>query len=463
MAVPRNAAFWLMGALLGWLMCAAAAPSPLYGVYQASWHFSAATLTAVFAVYAMTLLAAFLVAGRLSDHLGRRPVIIVALVIEVAAMACFAAAGSVPLLYAARIVQGLATGMATGAISAALVDLAPRRNPQLAPLVNSAAPTMGLAAGALGSSVLVQYAPQPLRLVYWLLLAGFVAGIAGVVSIAEPGERRPGALASLRPVAGVPRSARRAFAAGIPCLVAGWALGGLYLALGPSIAAVMLRSGNLLAGGSVIFVLTGLGAITSIVARSARPARAMAAGCLLLALGVGITAGAIAADSAAGLFAGTAVAGTGFGLSFLGTFRTLVALAPPTGRAALITAIYIVSYLAFSLPVIAAGIAATHVGLRERPSSTPASWPPFRSPPPAWSRARRGRRDPSPASRPAECVRYASVRRGHAPAEPPRSPPRAGNAAQKAICVCIHKHGEGNFYSSCAPAGEVRYTIAPKS
>jgi MFS family permease len=365
MTFPRNAAFWLMGTLLGWLMCAAAAPSPLYGVYQASWHFSAATLTAVFAVYAMTLLAAFLVAGRLSDHLGRRPVIIVALVIEVAAMACFAAAGSVPLLYAARIVQGLATGMATGAISAALVDLAPRRNPRLAPLVNSAAPTMGLAAGALGSSVLVQYAPQPLRLVYWLLLAGFVAGIAGVVSIAEPGERRPGALASLRPVAGVPRSARRAFAAGIPCLVAGWALGGLYLALGPSIAAVMLRSANLVAGGSVIFVLTGLGAITSIVARGARPARAMAAGCLLLALGVGITAGAIAADSAAGLFAGTAVAGTGFGLSFLGTFRTLVALAPPTGRAALITAIYIVSYLAFSLPVIAAGVAATHVGLRD--------------------------------------------------------------------------------------------------
>jgi hypothetical protein len=73
---------------------------------------------------------------------------------------------------------------------------------------------------------------------------------------------------------------------------------------------------------------------------------------------------AVAAGSAAGFFAGTAFAGTGFGLAFLGVFRTLVALAPPAGRAGLITAIYIVSYLAFSLPVIAAGIAATHVGLR---------------------------------------------------------------------------------------------------
>ena len=364
MSLRRGSAFWLMGGLLGTLMIAAGAPSPLYGVYQATWHFSAVTLTAVFAVYAVALLAGFLVAGRLSDHLGRKPVIIVALLIEAAAMACFAAADSTGWLYTARVVQGIATGMATGAISAALVDLAPRQNPQLAPLVNSAAPTMGLAAGALGSSLLVHYGPAPMRLVFWLLLAAFVAGIAGTLAIAEPGQRRPGALASLRPSVGVPRPARRAFAAGVPALAAGWALGGLYLALGPSLAAELLHSTNPVAGGAVIFLLTGVGAITSIVCRGWNPPTAMGVGCLLLAVGVGGTVAAIAAGSAAGFFVGTAFAGIGFGLAFLGVFRTLVALAPPAGRAGLITAIYIVSYLAFSLPVIAAGIAATHVGLR---------------------------------------------------------------------------------------------------
>lgn len=204
-----------------------------------------------------------------------------------------------------------------------------------------------------------------MHLVFWLLLAAFAVGIAGTLAIAEPGQHRPGALASLRPQAGIPRPALRAFAAGVPALAAGWALGGLYLALGPSLAAELLHSSNPVAGGAVIFLLTGVGAATSIVCRGWSPPTAMGVGCLLLAVGVGGTVAAVAGSSVAGFFAGTAFAGTGFGLAFLGVFRTLVALAPPAGRAGLITAIYIVSYLAFSLPVIAAGIAASHVGLRD--------------------------------------------------------------------------------------------------
>jgi MFS family permease len=354
-----------MGGVLGLLMVAAAAPSPLYGVYQADWHFSAITLTTVFAVYVVALLGAFLVAGRLSDHLGRRPVIIAALVTEVIAMACFGVATGVPMLYLARIVQGLATGAAIGAVSAALIDLQPEDRPQLASLVNSVAPTAGLAAGALATSFLVQYGPAPLRLVYWLLLGGFAVSIAIVIIMSEPGQRRPGALASLRPQASVPAAARRAFLTGTPALVAGWALGGLYLALGPSIASVLLRSANVVPGGLVIFLLCGVGAVTSLACGRMRPRTAMLAGSVLLAVGVGGTVLAITGGSAAGFFAGTAFAGIGFGLAFLGTFRTLSALAPPSGRAGLIATIYIVSYLAFSLPVIAAGIAATHFGLRD--------------------------------------------------------------------------------------------------
>jgi hypothetical protein len=263
------------------------------------------------------------------------------------------------------VLQGLATGTATGAISASLIELQPPDRPQSGSLVNSSAPTIGLAVGAALSSLLVQYAPAPLRLVYWLLLAVSVLGIAGTALAAEPGQRRPGALASLRPDAGIPPGARRAFAAALPCLIATWALGGLYMSLGPSITSAILRTSNHVAGGLIIFTLTGVSAIASIAFRGWPPARAMRTGCLLLAAGVTGAVASIAATSGAGFFLATAAAGFGFGLAFLGVFRMLSALAPASARAGLIATIYGVSYLAFGLPVIAAGIVVTHVGLRD--------------------------------------------------------------------------------------------------
>ena len=64
-----------------------------------------------------------------------------------------------------------------------------------------------------------------------------------------------------------------------------------------------------------------------------------------------------------GVFISTAVAGAGFGLAFLGTFRTLVALATPTARGALVAVIYVVAYLAFAIPAVIAGYTASHIGL----------------------------------------------------------------------------------------------------
>jgi hypothetical protein len=64
-------------------------------------------------------------------------------------------------------------------------------------------------------------------------------------------------------------------------------------------------------------------------------------------------------------FSGSAVAGLGFGPAFAGAFRMLTKGAPVAERAALIAAIYVVSYLAFSLPAIAAGVEVTHAGLRD--------------------------------------------------------------------------------------------------
>jgi MFS family permease len=360
--VPRADAFWLMAGTFVLLLFAAGAPTPLYRVYQAQWRFSAITLTAVFAVYALVLLVTLLFFGSLSDHLGRRPVIVAGLALAAGASALFLVASGVGALFAARALQGAAVGLATGAIGAALIDLQ-REGSGRAPLVSSSAPTMGLAMGALATSALVQYGPAPTRLVWWLLLGAFTVAIAAVLAMPEPGKRAPGVLASLRPRVSVPREARGTFATAVPCLIAVWALGGLYLPLGPSLAAQLLRSSNLLWGGVVIFLLTGVGAAVSVAVRASKPSSAMLGGCLALLAGTAVTFAAIATRTPAAFLLGTALAGAGFGPAFTGAYRTLVALAAPDQRAGLTAAIFIVGYLAFSIPALIAGAATSRYGL----------------------------------------------------------------------------------------------------
>jgi MFS family permease len=361
--LSRPVAFWTLGVTLAFLLFASSAPSPLYVVYQAEWHFSPITLTSVFAVYVVALLLALLVAGSLSDRVGRRPVLLLALAVQAAGMGLFVAAQGVELLFAARIVQGLATGVAIGAISAALIDLQPPSRPHLGALVSSAAPLLGLAAGALGSGLLVEYAPDPLRLVFWLLIGIFAAAIAGILAMPETVADRGGWLAGLRPRVGIPAAARGPFVAAAPVMVATWALGGLYLSLGPSLAVSLLHTTSHVTGGLVIVALSATGALASIAVRDHLPERVMIGGAALLTVGVALTLAALNDGGTALFFAGSVIAGLGFGPAFSGALKSVAPLASAGERAGLIAAVYVVSYLGFSLPAIAAGVAVTHEGL----------------------------------------------------------------------------------------------------
>ena len=138
--LPAAAAFF--GSALGFfgLYIAAGAPSPLFPVLEQDWHFPAWTLTVAFAAYAVALVVALVFVGGLSDLVGRRPVIVASLAVEVIAMLLFVFAPDIGWIIAARVVQGLATGAATSAYSAALLELAPPRYRKLGTLFGSLAP-----------------------------------------------------------------------------------------------------------------------------------------------------------------------------------------------------------------------------------------------------------------------------------------------------------------------------------
>lgn len=362
--LSRQRTFWALAAILALYLAASAAPTPLYVVYQDEWGFSATTLTLVFALYVFGLLATLLVCGRLSDHVGRRPVIAVAIGLEVVAMLLFVVADGVPALGAARVVQGVATGLAMTAMGAALVDLNPPESPSLAGIVSGLAPIGGLAIGALVAGALVEYGPWSTSLVYLLILAGLAAAALVAWRMPETGAQRPGALASLRPRLAVPPRLRPDLLALVPILVASWGLGGLYLSLGPSVAAEVFGLPNHVVGGLVVTLLCGTGAVVIYRLRAWELPRALMLSAVFLALGLVLTLAGLLAETVILAALGTLVAGIGFGASARGTFGTIAAIALPEDRAGLFAVFYVISYLAFSLPALAAGLASSEAGLR---------------------------------------------------------------------------------------------------
>lgn len=346
----RSSLVFLAITLLTFL-AASSAPTPLYHLYQEGLHFSAGMLTLVFGVYALSLLAALLTVGSLSDHLGRKPVIFAALLLDMLAMLLFINEGSVAWLIAARTLQGFATGMATAVLGAALLDT----DRQQGPLVNSVAPLLGMACGAMGSSLLVEFAPLPTQLIYWTLLALMLLQALYVWRLPETVSRIPGALASLRPTLHVPPQARRALWLSLPVDVAVWAMGGFYLSLAPSLVRAATGSTSNLIGGGLVAVLTLSGALMIFTLRNRPADKVLRLGAGLLAIGVTLILTAVHSASLPLFFIATLIAGSGFGAGFLGALRSVVPLALPHERAGLMSAFYVLSYLAFCLPSLLAG------------------------------------------------------------------------------------------------------------
>lgn len=361
----RTYGFSLAVAAVVAMMVGASAPSPFYPVLQAELGFSAATMTAIFAVYAVALLLTLLVSGSLSDHLGRRPVISVGFIVLAISMVAFWHADSVTVLFVARVVQGIAAGLLMSSLSAAVVDLEPQQRPGLAATLNSVSPMGGLAAGALVSGLLLDHASAALAIVFGSLTAAYVVIGAMVWLIPETSPRHEGVIRSFIPRVGLPLSARAPFLRSAPALFAGWATGGLYLSLGAPLVTQELGKTTHIEQGLVVAVLTGVGSVACYIARDQSPRAITIYGTTSLALGTALTLVALAAGSYWGFIAAAVVAGSGFGTSFLGIMRSITPVAAPDERGELFAAVFVVSYLAFGVPAVIAGIAAPHIGLAE--------------------------------------------------------------------------------------------------
>jgi MFS family permease len=348
----------VLASLIVALLASSAAPTPLYAIYQAEWHFTPITTTVVFGVYAIAVLAGLLVLGKLSDHVGRRPVLLAAIAVQATSLVIFATATGVPALLAARVVQGLSTGAALGAIGAAMLD----NDRDLGTFANAVSPGLGTASGVLLSALAVRFLPDPTHLIYLALIGVLVLQAAAIAAMRETVSRAQGALASLRPEITLPRELRAPVLTAVPVLFALWALAGLYAALGPALVQSLTGSGDVVLGGLSLFALAASAVLAIIALRRAAARTVMLVGSLGLIVGVAVTVAAVSLDWTAVFFAGSVIAGIGFGCGFQGGIRTVVPLAAPHQRAGVVSLLYVVSYLGLGVPAVLAGFGVVHGG-----------------------------------------------------------------------------------------------------
>jgi MFS family permease len=337
----------------------AGAPTPIYRLYRETLGLTPFAITFIFAVYSFTMIAAFLTIARLSDYVGRKPMILLALGLNAVALLLFFVAESAGTLIAARAVQGVATGVALATLGAAIVDTAPR----WAATLNSVTAFLGLALGSLIAGAFVAFAPWPTHLVYAVLLGVTLVEMVILPWIAETTSRKPGAWRGIRPKLTVPAAAAGPMTRLFPLTLSAWALGGFYLSLMPSLMIEATGIRSPLVGAAVVSALMVSGGLSTFATRALDASRTVRASAAFLGAGIVFTVVAIAAGSPAGMFFGTIVAGLGFGSSYGASLRVLLPLASSHERAGLLSAYFVESYLAFALAAIAAGLAAPRFGL----------------------------------------------------------------------------------------------------
>ncbi|TWF94739.1 MFS transporter [Saccharopolyspora dendranthemae] len=361
--LSRSGSFWLIGAVYALFLMASTAPSPMYSLYQQRWGFTNTVLTEVFASYSVAILVALLLCGSLSDHIGRRPVLVGALLVEIAAVLVLALASGVGWLFAGRVLQGLATGAATSAISGALLDFQ-RPGTSRGSLLNGVAAALGMAGGSLLSGVLVQFAPGPMVTTYLLLAFGFAVAVPLVLAMPEPVLEISSLREALRPRRPVvPAGQGGRFALMSTMVLASWTVGGMFMSLAPSVAKGMVHDNPSLISGLPVAVLAGVGGLTQLLLARWPAARAVRVGAALMIIALAGVAAAVVSSHADLFFAAAAVLGIGWGLMFMGAFRMLTGLAAPHQRAGTAAMIYVVAYLSATVPAVVLGYISTVTSL----------------------------------------------------------------------------------------------------
>jgi MFS family permease len=360
--------FWVVAFAFLMVMALGTVPSPLYGLYRARDHFSLFMVTVAFAVYAVGVVVALLLAGHLSDLYGRRRMLLPAVCISIVSASVFLAWKALPGLLAGRLINGISIGIVASTATAYLAELhaigRPRATAQMAQLTASSVNVGGLAVGALVAGLLAEWVAHPLTVPYVVFLAALVLGAVGIAVLPETREA-PTPRPRYRPqrLSIPPADRSRYFGAALSTFVA-FAANGLFAGLAGLFLALTLHHPSLALAGGVVGAMFGAAVAAQFLTVGWPLTRDLQAGMAAMVIGIGLAVVAVwlHSPSLALFIVGGVMIGGGAGAIFKGAVGTVMSISPPERIAESLTGVFLAAYVGISLPVVGAGITlARHV------------------------------------------------------------------------------------------------------
>jgi MFS family permease len=356
MSTPRTNTL-IAACVVAHTLWTSAAPALVYRLYAQEWHLTPTVTAALFAIYPIVVVVTLTVFGDLSDHIGRRAAMLIGLLFSLAGTLFFAVAPNIQALFLGRALMGIGVGLTAGPSTAAVVEFAPAT----AALVTTVAQATGFAAALLLGGALVQYAPWPLQLSFWILAALLALLIAAVWFLPR---YVPAAGRRWHPrIPTIPQSARPAFILSSLAATTAYTHGVLVLSFGGQIAHDLVGAANTLASGAILSLFAIAFGATSPIARILPARAAIAAGAIASAAGMGLLSLAVARHDPWIFLLATATSGVGYSLLFLGGLSVISAAAPPDQRGGILSALYLLCYLTMGATAIVLGRVATTQGL----------------------------------------------------------------------------------------------------
>ncbi|GAA1942518.1 MFS transporter [Microbacterium deminutum] len=353
--------FWSAAAVLALCLWSSGAPSVLYPLYAQRWELTPAVTTAVFGTYPLALIVTLVLFGGMSDVVGRRRAMMTGVALIAASAVVFAAASGVGFLFAGRVLQGIGTGLALSAASAALVEHNVSDNPRFASSLATVSTSTGLTLALVVSGMLAQLTPLPLVWSYVVLLG---LGTATFIALAATPDDRPVDAVQWRPQPlRVPAGIRRIFVIAAISVSIAYCVGAIFLSLGALMVRQFAHTTDMIVIGALLGVSSlAIGATALLLARV--PARiAVWVGASLSLVGLSLMAAVAASGSIALFLVWCLVGGVAYSFSFTGGLGLINRAAPAHHRGATLSLLYLFAYLLQALTAIGAGALATAFGL----------------------------------------------------------------------------------------------------